>query len=63
MLAQHLHHAPAGSEFTAVGILGEIFGHPGFFGDFIDRFQAIGLRFVGSKNAKAIHIQAHDFPQ
>src|SRR5208283_4629217 len=62
MLAQHLHHASVGSKLAAVAVLREVLCQPDLLGDFINRLESVGLRFIRSEDAKAVHVQPHYFP-
>src|SRR5713101_8397560 len=63
MLAQYLHYAAIRSEFAAVSVLMEVLCKPDLLGDFIDRLESIGLRFIRSEDAEAVHVPPHHFPQ
>src|SRR5208282_1026599 len=63
MLAEYLHYAAIWSELTAVSVLREVLCQPDLFGDFINRFESVGLRFIRPEDAEAVHVQPHHFPQ
>ena len=63
MLAQHLDDSAVAGEFTAIVVLGKRLFDPKLLGYFIDRVEPIRRRFVGTKNAKRVHVQFHHIAQ
>src|SRR5271170_1990862 len=63
MLAEYLHYAPVWRKFTAISVLGEVLSEPDLLGDLVNGFESVGLSFIRSEDAKAIHVPPHHFPQ
>jgi hypothetical protein len=63
MLAEYLHYPPIWSKLTAVSVLGEVLSEPDLLGDFINRLESVGLRFIRPEDAEAVHVPPHHFAQ
>ena len=63
MLRKQFHDPAVGRQFAAVGIFGKVIGQPQFLAGFINGIQLVGSGFVGTEDAEALHVVAHDVPQ
>src|SRR5271166_6717976 len=63
MLAEYLHYSAIWSELTSVSVLREVLSEPDLLGDFINRLESVGLRFIRPEDAEAVHVPSHHFPQ
>ena len=61
MFAQHFHDATGDIEFAAIGIVRLELGKPGLLGCFVNSLEPVGSGFVGTKDAKRIHVAPHNF--
>ena len=57
MFGQHLHHVAIHAQFTAIGVLWQIFRHPHLLGGFVDGLQSVGVGLVGAEQPVAASVE------
>ncbi len=59
MLTEHLHDSTVRSQLSAIRVFREIVRNPELLADCVDVVQLVGSIFVGTEDAKVVHIQFH----
>lgn len=63
VLTEHFNNATIGRQFTAIGILIQVFRNPEFLTDLVNGIEFIRGIFIGTKDAEIGHVIAHNIPQ